>query len=394
MKTKRRRGTQSAVRSDRRRFLLTLLRTFDKVPFLKVWLPSESDQSKMSLSKCCKKLERACFCDMPQLGGAERVVPRTETEANFVRSANFNVPRLRNFNKESMAAYGKKASEKHAEYKRRAAWIMKLDLLIEEVSIERTESRTLLEAFQPYGCHRESCKFLKMEVDQLEIELESLRQKRALADRFEKQRESYATDRLDWAGLDPHWTGAKPGMAQPPPTSYQGPGRPVRLRHELEEVLYEERFAIQMQRCNSDAATLEREIGRLQALYTKWSRDESAWAKAKRRNEEERLYGMTREDFLGVVCRRIPAAENEASRVARRRTDLMKKKRCSNWRLQNGLSGYKPISGKQRHSIVKPRTDADRRRRKNDASPKQPPQQKREGRTESCTRHGSVRSGH
>ena len=135
-----------------------------------------------------------------------------------------------------------------------AAWKMKLDLLIEEVSIERTESRTLLEAFQPYACHRESCRFLKMEVDRLEIELESLRQKRALADRCKKLIETYANDRLDWAGLDPHWTGAIPGMAQPPPTSYQGPGRPVRIRHELEEVLYEERFAIQMERCNADEA--------------------------------------------------------------------------------------------------------------------------------------------
>ena len=36
---------------------------------------------------------------------------------------------------------------------------------------------------------------------------------------------------------------------------------------------------------------------------------------------------MTREDFLGVVCRRITAAEKEASRVARRRIDLMKEER-------------------------------------------------------------------
>lgn len=81
---------------------------------------------------------------MPQLGRAERVEPRAESETNLVRSANFSVPRLRNFTK----AYAKKATEKHAEYKRRVAWIMKLlDLLIEEVSIELTETRTLLEAF-------------------------------------------------------------------------------------------------------------------------------------------------------------------------------------------------------------------------------------------------------
>ena len=79
---------------------------------------------------------------MPQLGRAERVEPRAESETNLVRSANFSVPRLRNFTK----AYAKKATEKHAE--RRVAWIMKLlDLLIEEVSIELTETRTLLEAF-------------------------------------------------------------------------------------------------------------------------------------------------------------------------------------------------------------------------------------------------------
>jgi len=81
---------------------------------------------------------------MPQLGRVERVEPRAESETNLVRSANFSVPRLRNFTK----AYAKKATEKHAEYKRCVAWIMKLlDLLIEEVSIELTESRTLLEAF-------------------------------------------------------------------------------------------------------------------------------------------------------------------------------------------------------------------------------------------------------
>lgn len=37
-----------------------------------------------------------------------------------------------------------------------------------------------------------------MEVDRLEIELEILRQKRALADRCQKLRETYANDRLDW----------------------------------------------------------------------------------------------------------------------------------------------------------------------------------------------------
>ena len=248
---------------------------------------------------------------------------------------------------------------------------MKLDLLIEEVSIERTESRTLLEAFQPYACHRESCKFLKMEVDRLEIELESLRQKRALADRCEKLRESYANDRLDWAGLDPHWTGAKPGMAQPPPSSYQGPGRPVRLRHELEEALYEERFSIQMERCNSDAASLEREIGRLQVLYTKWSRVESAWAKVKRRSEEERLYGMTREDFLGVVCRRITAAENEASRVARRRTDLMKEEMqqlASSERTERVQAYQREAEAFHRQTVNRHRQEEEKERRESEAA--------------------------
>ena len=243
---------------------------------------------------------------------------------------------------------------------------MKLDLLIEEVSIERTESRTLLEAFQPYACHRESCKFLKMEVDRLEIELESLRQKRALADRSEKLRESYANDRLDWAGLDPHWTGA-----QPPPTSYQGPGRPVRIRHELEEVLYEERFAIQMERCNADTANLEREIGRLQALYTKWSRDESAWEKAKRRNEEERKYGMTREDFLGVVCRRITAAEKEAGKVARRRFDLMKEENqqlASSERTERIQAFHRITEEFRRQTENRRRQDEEEERRESEAA--------------------------
>ena len=163
-----------------------------------------------------------------------------------------------------------------------------------------------------------------MEVDRLEIELKSLHQKRALADRCEKLRETYANDRLDWAGLDPHWTGAKPGMSQPTPTSYQSPGRRVRIRHELEEVLYEERFAIQMERCNADATSLGREISRLQELHFRWSREESPRMRVKRRSEEERKYGMTTEDFLGVVCRRITEAENEASRIARRKNALMK----------------------------------------------------------------------
>ena len=59
-----------------------------------------------------------------------------------------------NFTKQTMAAYAKKATEKHAEYKRRVVWILKLDLLMGEVSIELKESRTLLEAFEPYACHR------------------------------------------------------------------------------------------------------------------------------------------------------------------------------------------------------------------------------------------------
>ena len=74
----------------------------------------------------------------------------------------------------------------------------------------------------------------------------------------------------------------------------------------MEEFLYEERFAIQMERCNADAASLEREIGRLQSLYTKWSREESPWARVKRRSEEERKCGTTREDFLGVVVLQPP----------------------------------------------------------------------------------------
>ena len=65
-----------------------------------------------------------------------------------------NVSRLMNFTKQTMAAYAKKATEKHAEYNRRVVWILKLDLLMGEVSIELKESRTLLEAFEPYACHR------------------------------------------------------------------------------------------------------------------------------------------------------------------------------------------------------------------------------------------------
>ena len=107
------------------------------------------------------------------------------------------------------------------------------------------------------------------------------------------------------AEADPHWIGAKPRMAQPPPTSYQSPGRRLRIRHELEEVLYEESFAIQMKRCNADVASLEREIDRLQAPYTKWSKGESPWVRVKRRSADERKYGMTTEDSIGVVCRGI-----------------------------------------------------------------------------------------
>ena len=125
-------------------------------------------------------------------------------------------------------------------------------------------------------------------------------------DRCEKLRETYANDRLDRTGLDPHWTGAKQCIAQPPPASYQGPGRRVKICYELEEFLYEERFAIQLERWNADAASLEREIGRLQALYTKWSREESPRARVKRRSEEERKCGTTREDFLGVVVLQPP----------------------------------------------------------------------------------------
>ena len=70
-----------------------------------------------------------------------------------VRAANFLVPRLSAYllrrKAEEMENYGRKLHETHAEFKRRVTWIAKLDQLIEEVSVEVNQLRTLLAAFEP-----------------------------------------------------------------------------------------------------------------------------------------------------------------------------------------------------------------------------------------------------
>jgi hypothetical protein len=249
----------------------------------------------------------------------------TDYGYSALRAANFSVPRLSvHLTPEEMDSYGRKLHESHTEYKRRATWMAKLDQLIEEVRVELNESRTLLAAFEPYKRHQEGCKVLQMEVKRFQLELEGLQEKKRLAERFEKLRVTYAQDRLEWTGLDPCWTAARPGTAAPP-TAQPGLRRSDRLRHHLEDELYKERFQIQMERCRHEKQSLEMEIGRLQDLYVKWSpRGETAGTKAKRSCDERRLFGMTTEDFLEVICRRITAAEREATRVLRRRTQLMK----------------------------------------------------------------------
>ena len=79
----------------------------------------------------------------------------------------------------------------------------KLDQLIEEVSVELNQSRTLLAAFEPYKRHQEGCKVLQIEIKRFQLELEGLQEKKRLAERFEKLRLTYAQDRQEWTGLDP-----------------------------------------------------------------------------------------------------------------------------------------------------------------------------------------------
>ena len=64
----------------------------------------------------------------------------------------------------------------------------KLDQLIEEVSVELKESKTLLAAFEPHKRHQEGCKVLQMEVKRFQLELEGLQEKKRMAERFEKLR--------------------------------------------------------------------------------------------------------------------------------------------------------------------------------------------------------------
>ena len=125
-----------------------------------------------------------------------------------------------------------------------------------------------------------------MEVKRFQLELERLQEKKRLAERFEKLR---LTDRLEWTGLDPCWTAARPGIAASPP-SHSGQLSTERLRHHLEEELYKERFQIQMERCHHEKKSLETEISRLQDLYVKRSpRKETAGASASQRTREGSL---------------------------------------------------------------------------------------------------------